>query len=82
MQTNWEDRLSCFGKKTKKVKNTFFRHLIPYNPGLRIFLERAFGSNDGPIVLYTYARNKEDPWSRFEEKAKKVKKKQTHFLDT
>ena len=28
----------------------------------------------GPNVLYTHAKNQEDPWSRFREKAKKVKK--------
>ena len=32
----------------KKSKNIPFEHLIPYNPGLRIFSEKPSGSKGGP----------------------------------
>ena len=39
-------RVELFWRKGKKAKNTFFGHLIPYNPELRIFLENSSDSND------------------------------------
>ena len=40
------NNLNAVLKKSKK--KTFFRHLIPYNPGLRIFSDRPSGSNNEP----------------------------------
>ena len=37
---NWEDPWNRFGVKSKEVKKHLFGHLIPYNPGLRIFSEK------------------------------------------
>ena len=37
-------------RKGQKSQRKFFwtQHLIPYNPGLRIFQKKTSGSNDGP----------------------------------
>ena len=58
--------------RPKKVKNTFFGHLYPYNPGLRFFQKNHVAQTIHPVFLYNHAKNCEDPWSRFEEKAKKT----------
>ena len=70
---SWEYPQSRFGVKCKEVKKpTFFGHLIPYNAGLRIFQKNNLAQTMGPIVLYTYAKNWEDPQSCFELKSKGV----------
>ena len=35
-------------RKGKKSKNTFFEHLIPYNPRFKTFSEKPSVSNNGP----------------------------------
>ena len=71
---NWEDPQRRFGVKSKELKNTFFGHLIPNNPRLRIFQKNNLAKTMGSIVLYTHANIWEDPYSRFGIKSKEVKK--------
>ena len=54
----WEDPYSRFGIKSKEVKkNTFFGHLITYNPVLRIFQKYNLAQTMDPSVLYTRAED-------------------------
>ena len=48
-------------KIERSKKYTFFGHLIPYNLGLRIFSENNLSQTMYPNVLYTHAKNWEDP---------------------
>ena len=54
---NWEDPQSHFGVKCKEVKKNFFGHLVPYNPGLRIFQKHNLAQTMGPIIHYTHEKN-------------------------
>ena len=47
--------------EAKESQNTFFGHIMPYNPGLRFFQKNYLARTMGPIVLYTNAKNWEDP---------------------
>ena len=72
---HWEDPQSCFGVKSKEVKKpTFFGHLIPYHPRLRIFSEKQSCSNNGPYRPLHTCKISEDPRSHFGVKYKEVKK--------
>ena len=49
-----------WSKGQRSKKDTYFRHLILYNLGLRIFQENYPAQTMGPIVPYTHAKNWED----------------------
>ena len=53
---NLENPCSRFGEKAKKVKKHNFGHLIPCNPGLRIFQKNHLAQTIRTIVLYTHAK--------------------------
>ena len=54
----------------KSKKHTNFQHLIPFNPGLRIFSEKPPGFKDGPIVLHTRPKIRESYCGRKDRKVK------------
>ena len=62
----------------KKYKNAFFGHLIPYNPGFRIFSEKLSCSKNGPYcplhLCKKLGRSSEQFWSKVQ------RSKKTHLF--
>ena len=66
-------------KGHKSRKNIFFGHLIPYNAGLRIFLENPYGSNNVPYCLLHSCKILGKSLELFWKKGQKSKENNTFF---